>query len=483
MSEIKFFLKDFFKYRDSRRKSFDVLWNNTGKKVEQYEKEIQKNIKKMGDVEAVNFSIPGLKDIYNEYQNIWKKYRTVKESNPKQLKKYFLILFSNPKEGVLNGLYDNPEQFDDFLEALIKKNKQRYLKILISILLEHYPKEKHLLFERLRKLYNSLDKQKRGNKLLIEANTKFQLIEKEGPLIIAQNIMDIKKNLSNEVLSKIWLKERHLISNGIGQNIVKELCSLAKKPIQEENEVILDRFLKYLSGANNIARFSDSQPIVSVLLRPFEKKTPTQSVKKEITKFLDQYVGDPRFESEKWVNMSKEKSIFLKWKIGETIKDFMKLLSYTAKQNPDSDRMWPYRKEFIASYWNARYIKNAWIVLGKEAYKNRLRFLKEGFDSYGRIVKGANPVHSVLLFQIGDLILSEWNYNGKVRAWTKGNKNVPQMYKTEYLKEELIKKPNKEITHRYPEKYYWQKNLSKYIERYTGIPCPELLQRKIDKFQ
>ena len=49
--------------------------------------------------------------------------------------------------------------------------------------------------------------------------------------------------------------------------------------------------------------------------------------------------------------MDKEKSIFLKWKISETLKHFFELLSYTAKQASDADRMWSYRKEFIEAYW------------------------------------------------------------------------------------------------------------------------------------
>ena len=134
--------------------------------------------------------------------------------------------------------------------------------------------------------------------------------------------MDIQKNLYSEVLSKIFLKKRHLISNGIGQSIVENLCHLAKNSIQEEDELKLKRFLDYLSGENNIQHFTDPRPITKVLLIPFENKVPTQSTKKQITKFLDQYVGDPRFESEKWNNMDNEKSIFLKWKIGETLKDF-----------------------------------------------------------------------------------------------------------------------------------------------------------------
>ena len=479
----KFLLQRFFKSAELKTDNFNNMWLQLQKTIRPYQKDVEENLKRIGDFEFGDSSMLNLKDIYTEYQTLWETSRTIQGISVQQLKKYLLILFSNPNGGVLNGLYDNPEQFDDFLEFLIKKNSQACLRKLFSELLYYYPKDKNLLFKRLKKLYNSLDKQKRGNQLLVEANTRFQLVEEKGPLIIAQNILDTRKDFSLEVLPRIWLKEEHLISNGIGQSIVKELCYLAKKPIQKEDKIVLECFLQYLSGGdNNIVRFSDPTPIVSVLLRSFDKKSPKQSIKTEITKFLDKYIGDPRFESEKWINMDKEKSIFLKWKIGETLKDFFELLSYTAKQAFDADRMWSYRKEFIETYWKAGYIKDAWIVLGKKAYKNRLKFLNKDFQSYGKILKGVNHIHSVLLFQVGDLILSEWNYNGKVRIWN-SSKYSPKFYKKEYSREELIKKPKKEFIHSSPNTYCWQKKLSRYIEKYTYISCPEYLQRKIDRFQ
>lgn len=489
-SENKFFLKSFIKNEGLKENNFNGIWNKLSVKTQAYQKEIERNIKKIGDFEAKDPTAFNLKDIYKEHQNLWNIKGTLEGVDSKKLRNYLQILFANPNEGIPAGLYDNTEQFDDFLEALIKQNKQTLLKRLFAELLYHYPTD-NLFFKRLEKIYKNLDKQKRSNQALIQANTEFRFTEENSPLIIAQNILDIQKNLSFEVLSKIWLKERHLTSNGsqdkkekgIGQAVVKKLCYLAKNYILEENEPVLKRFLEYLSGENDIKRFISPKPITEVLLRPFENKVPIQSVKKQITKFLDQNVGDPRFKSEKWINMDREKSIFLKWKIGETLKDFFELLSYTVKEEPNADKMWFYRKNFIKAYWKAGHIKEAWIVLGRKAYKNRFKFLKKDHESYGKINRRAKPIHSVLLFQIGDLVFSEWNYNGKVRLWNSSSKYTPQFYKTEYLRENLEKNSKKEFIHSSPQTYYWQKKLSEYIEKYTGISCPEFLQRKIDKFQ
>ncbi len=490
---MKYFLQDFFK-ENFKAKLFDRKWEKYQKSIEKYQNQIKRNIKRLGNLEDMKSpDSQSLKIIYEESQKYWKQHKTFKGMSSRKLRELFFILFPNPNDGVRQGIYESPEQFDDFLN--IQKNKQSALRRLMSVLLHFYPEESSLLFKRLDKVYRALEKNKKRNALLITANKKFKLIEKSGPEIIARQILNPNKNM-DDLLQEIWIKERDL-SHGIGKSILKELCQLAWHNIA--NEAILDRFLEYLSGEsinspsgfsvqsfseNEISgRYNNIKPVVSTLLLPFENKIPAPSFKKKITWFLDKHIGDPRFQSEKWIALSKEKEIFQSWKVGETIQDFFALLDYTAKTNPTSDRMWPLRKKFIEFYLNAGHIVSAWIVLGKEAYKNRLEFLKEGVNDYGTITRGANPIHSVLLFQISDLVLSEWNYNGKVRIWNKAHPQVPRFYKKQYEREGLVKDPEQEIIHHHSEKYYWQKNLSDYIEKYTGIPCPEDLQKEIDKFR
>jgi len=492
----EFFLQNFFEEQERRPKNINLKLSV--KKMEEYKKEMDENIKRMGDFELKNFTILTHKEIYEEYQKNWQTKGTVKECHSKDLRNCLQILFYNSNEKGQTSIYDNAEQLDDFLNTLIQKNKQVLLKRLFGDLLVYYPADK-LFFERLAKIYKSLDKQKKSHQSIIEANDKFSLTEQTAPFNIAQNILDIDINKSlSSVLARIWLKEEHLISGGIGKTIVEELCTLMKKKVvvkklsirtehdvQTEDELILERFLEYLSGQNEI-RFTQCKKLVAeVLLRPFENQISDLKarIQQKITEFLDKCIGDPRFESEKWINMDREKAIFLKWKIGETLKDFFELLSYTSRKDPDADRMWQHREEFIKAYWKAGHIREAWIVLGKEAYKKRNKFLKKDNTSYGQIPKGANPVHSVLLFQIGDLVLSEWNYNGKVRLWDSYNKKAPLFYKKAYSRDELIEYPKKEIIHASNDRYYWQNELSQYIQDYTGIPCPESLQRKIDKYQ
>ena len=460
---------------------------------------MQKNIQKIGSFEEAKMLNPkSLKEIYNESEIYWKEHKTFKKMSQKQLKNLLHILFPSPNDGVEKGLYENPEQFGDFLNTLTQKNKPSLLKKLISELIYYYPKDdRFLLFCRLKKIYNALDKNKKSNKLLVQANEKFKLIEEEGPEIIAKELLNTNKVLF-DILQDVYIKGRHFLG-GIGSDIVIWICHLIESNIEREDEQKLDRFLEYLSGDKKIQdgshfsvspatldqpvkRFNDVNLVVSTLLIPFENKNPSPLFKKKITQFLDRHIGDPRFQSEQWLAIKKEKEIFLKWKIGETLSDFFALLDYTAKEDLNADRMWPYRKEFIKSYWNEGHVQSAWIILGKQAYKHRSQFLKKKFSEYGQITKGANPYHSVLLFKIGDLTLSEWNHIGKARIWSEGNKYKPNFYKKEYSRESLIKNPDKEIIHSNAERYYWQKQLSDYVKEYTGILCPPSLQKKLDQF-
>ena len=365
MNVQKFHLKSFFKEQTSKSKS--LIIENTWIKINPILENCQKAIKKIGQGKSIEIKPPkSLKEIYDECQNHWAEHKNFKDMPFRQLKNLFFILFANPNEGVEKGIYDSNDQFEDFLNILIQKDRQLYLRRLISELLFYYPKDS-FLFDRLAKIYLFLDQNRRSHQPLILANQKFDLIKENGPAIMAQNILDTNKDLDS-TLNALWLKEKHLSSNGIGQAIVTSLCQSVQIAIQNEDQTVLDRFLEYLiNKKSNTTRYSDTQPIVKALLNPFKDRKPQKiDFKKKITKFLDQNVGDPRQNPEKWINMPDQRQIFLKWKIDETIQDFLDLLSYTAQENIDADRMWPYRKEFIEYYWKAGHVSDAWIVLGKK---------------------------------------------------------------------------------------------------------------------
>lgn len=248
MPEDNFFLQEWLK-KNLPLKLLDTKWHNVQENIQEYSEQIKKNIQKMGDFENTKLLTPKtLKEIYDNFRSDWKKHKTFQGMSPKQLREVMFILFANPNDGVKHGIYSDSEQFKAFMKVLIQKNQQSSLRRLISELLYYYPlqEEKNLLFERLSKIYRALDKNKSSNLLLFEANRKFKLIEESGPKMIAKQILNLNKNIK-DLLQEIWIKEKHL-SHGIGESIVKEICYMVKHNISQENEVILDRFLEYLSG-------------------------------------------------------------------------------------------------------------------------------------------------------------------------------------------------------------------------------------------
>lgn len=531
MPQVKYWLKDFFHkslkptpQQDFHKEQLSQVLKEVRHKCE---KAIKLNIEKMGG-QGVDrdLSPEDLKTIYETSQAYWSKHKTFQKMPFKQLKNLQYILFASPNEGVLSGIYDNSYQFNDLKHTLVKKNKQSFLKYLISELLYEYPADKSVLFERLKGIFHSLSREKASNYSLMEANKHFNILKEKGPECVARAVLNTNQNLE-DILQNLWLRERHL-SGGIGQVIIKKMCDLIQPPLSRlsekdpsrEDKAKLNRFLEYVSGPSQgdeefkkqdlpvvlrdndtsdqeltDGRYQSVKPIVKSLLNPFNNTYPPEdTIKQPITEFLDLHVGDPRFKSEKWIAMQKEKDIFMQWKIAESIEAFIALLADVASRNENEDRMWRKRQEVIEAYWKAGYIKNAWVILGNEAHQNRSRFLKEGTKC--GLLKSASTSRSVLLYQIGDLTVLEGNYNQTLRIFKPTNPKTPRFNKSEY---EMIysnknvtekgvhplwmKKSDKDIKHSQSETYYWQKQFVDYIKRWTGMVCPKELRKKIAKYR
>ena len=136
--------------------------------------------------------------------------------------------------------------------------------------------------------------------------------------------------------------------------------------------------------------------------------------------------------------------------------------------------MWPDRKRFIKTYFNKGHINDAWFILGRKAYKERNKFLPNDLEnSYGIIAQGGNSDHSVLLLRIGDIILTEWSYNGKVRGWHSNFTTTPEFYKKKYTAKELrfeqINRERGQIISIVHHPRSWMHRLSKEIYKYTDI--------------
>ena len=144
-------------------------------------------------------------------------------------------------------------------------------------------------------------------------------------------------------------------------------------------------------------------------------RQPSDRLKKEVLGHLRLHLGDPRVERQSgWARASEETRQTVRgWLSALSLDAFFDLIGRFAG-NAGMDHQWSVRRAFWKSCLKAGHIRDSWLVLGD----NVARAVSDNADlrgSYGRLHDAAAN-QSVLLIQIGDLVFSEWNYNGRLRA-------------------------------------------------------------------
>jgi hypothetical protein len=135
---------------------------------------------------------------------------------------------------------------------------------------------------------------------------------------------------------------------------------------------------------------------------------------------------------------------------------------------------WKERAAFWRDYIKLDVVTDAWVVFGREAYRSAIQMVKDGDLSKGGFGRlhggGAEPMHSVLLLRIGDLVISEWTHSGKMRIFANGSAHTPVFYQQTYhphlirsdayAQEALVHAVN------------WQPRFARIIHKYSGIKNP-----------
>ena len=83
---------------------------------------------------------------------------------------------------------------------------------------------------------------------------------------------------------------------------------------------------------------------------------------------------------------------------------------------------------------------------------------------------GAQPMHSVLLMRIGDLVISEWTHEGKVRFFSDNGINVPTFYQSIYHPHLIRDDHNAQEAFRHHSN--WKRIVTQHIYDHTGIRNP-----------
>ena len=184
--------------------------------------------------------------------------------------------------------------------------------------------------------------------------------------------------------------------------------------------------------------------------------------KKQCMEIFYRRLGDPRFGNSRfnWNEVSpKSRDIFSRWLVDDDLEIFFALIKQTAL-----DRMWRYREKFWRAYLPD--ITSTWIFLGINA-KRIARKLDDKIMNHGNLDSAASD-QSVLIFQIGKYIFSEWSHNGKLRVYATEVADdffgMPSLSKWE-MDENFLEA----WIHSSPATYSWQKKVSEWIKVNCGI--------------
>ena len=224
---------------------------------------------------------------------------------------------------------------------------------------------------------------------------------------------------------------------------------------------------------NNELRYPQKRiALIEALLRPWVSKSPQQEIVKNTLELLLKYFKDPRTidGGRNWVGVNDAaQRVIRKWLADKTLEQFFSIIKKTAK-----DEHWKYRHKFWKAYFDDGYIDDAWVALGKDSRSEAKYQSRHGDELMAANVKGTGVKvdHSVLIFIVAGLTITEWSHDGKCRIWCESNRKSPDLYEMNYEAEKLRENENESFNHHTSERYGWQKKIADSIQKYTGIKMP-----------
>ncbi|RME57832.1 hypothetical protein D6779_07815 [Candidatus Parcubacteria bacterium] len=316
---------------------------------------------------------------------------------------------------------------------------------------------------------------------LSKCASEIGFFEKTGPDQLWHKIRESTQPVS-EQLSDLCLRGVRVRSGFVKAAFLVGASQVQKILEEDRDEYALYRYLElatYQDDEGEVLRFPDPESVSMLaesLLLPFFDRAPRPSLQSLIQNFMIGHLGDPRINQARWRNVSERaKEVIKRWLVGETLEDFFRFLEYTSKTDKTAEHHWKYRRAFWTAYYKKGVIKDAWVVLGR-LLNNRAKLKSMGIeqDNYGVFKKGSGVAsnHAALIIRIGPLLITEWSHNGKYRVWHEGKERshpLPQIYKKEYTKSELVRQPDGEGAHHGSENGRWQSRLASYIAEQTGI--------------
>jgi hypothetical protein len=265
----------------------------------------------------------------------------------------------------------------------------------------------------------------------------------------------------------------------LGSNYGTQLKLAAiREAVKSPNEQLLRKLIEWIFSGVRGTPIGD---YYEAMLAPFESTMPHSDVQKLLISKLVEKFRDPRIHS--WPNLSgnngdtrREKCIatIRRWLSIEYLDLFIQIIERTAV-----DRQFRPRKAFWMQYFEKDKISDVTLVLASDAdsaaRRTRSRMVNAEYMQWAKLGSALSD-QSVLLMQLGDLIIAEWSHSGAIRFWRADAKSAPKFHLPEYLGYQLRRGSLKikvghgfrdAITHH--ENGQWMRWASDAIKYHTGV--------------
>lgn len=391
--------------------------------------------------------------------------------NKNELSRKSLKLMAAGGLDYFKSLPDGDFLLQRFLNAVLDAGSTLVFKSLLLGYLRISQEDHPIVFKIIRKfLQNNIDHLPERWILKIK---KYDLLGEDVGAKLADQLLNNVSSEIFDVLEDSGIRRGILISGGFSQAVFKKLCLEISKGHTAEN---LTRFFDLLDEGSQTEPelpFANSQSgdiasITFALLNPYIELTPDDGVKDRIENFLLGRFEDPRINARRWNRVDERyRAVLSRWLTRRSFELIMDVLS-----SSNDTHQWAARSKFWGYYIDNNHVSDAWVAFGPDAYYQANILVNNGtIKSRGAFAQldssNIQPIHSVIFMKIGDLIISEWTHDGKVRFYKSGNSKAPKLYANRYSPNAIRNDSGPDFAKSHLG--YWQIDIDNYIYRYTGI--------------
>ena len=428
-----------------------------------------KNEKILGDVNPKKPNSYELEKTWKLLDSTWTAEKSLKELKFRDLKRGAWAIFYPPGSPEL-WLGNRLDFIEAYISWIVKTRRASCIGILIKVFLNGYPNN-----QQIREIWRS-----RIRKLLFENKSmrlkswqrrckKYFLLDSNGCAKFGGAFL--KTNIPpDEILDDAGF-DIELQRSEFLKEIQARVLRFISKRFKDDgiNTKTLDRVFALLEDERNDLRFQEKRnSIPEFLLTPYIDADPSTELREQLLNFHLKHFQDPRIKPSNWQGINNSAlEVMRRWLVGFTLKDFFRILDYTAY-----DKHWRYRSAFWSAYHQEGHISDAWVILGKKARRIAAEFLNgDVVDQYGTLQSwgGVKPDQSVLILKVGGITVSEWSHSGRCHLWLYDNESAPKFYQQSYSRNDLTRRSDFNQIHYASDKGTWQRRLEQSIEEQTGI--------------